>query len=85
MRDGIVFEGADHVGECIDVSEMADVSAFLQCLLSNGAHVDVFDGSVRQLFGVIVCRQFVETIVGHLGDTDVCVAWDWWSRKRLLW
>ena len=74
VRDGGIFEYADHVGQCIDLSEMTDVAAFLQRLLSDGADVDVFDGCVRQLFGVVECRQFVETIVGHLGDSDVGLA-----------
>ena len=53
---------------------MADVAAFFQSVLANGADVDVFDRRMRELFGIVERGQAIETVVGNLGDADVSLA-----------
>ncbi len=62
------------MGERIDLAKMADVSGLFKRVLADGADVDVFDGSVRQLLRVVERGQSVEPIVGNFGNPDVGLA-----------
>ena len=74
VRDGVVFKGAQHVGEGVDLAQVADVGGLLQRFLADGADVDVLDGGVGELLGVVEGGQAVQAVVGNLGDADVRLA-----------
>ena len=70
-RNRGIFENADHVGERVDLTQMADVGGLFQRVLADSADVDVFDGGVGQFLGVVERGQTVEAVVGNFGDADV--------------
>ncbi len=53
---------------------MADVSGLFERVLADGAYIHILDRGVRQLLWVIERSQFVEALIGHLGDADVRLA-----------
>ncbi len=59
----------------VDLSQVADVGRFFQCVLPNGSNIDVLDRSMGQLLGLVDGSQAVEAIVGDLGDSDVSLPW----------
>src|SRR5437773_12049794 len=75
MRNGRIIEGTHDVCQRVHVAQMPEVSAFFQCFLADGTHVDVFDRGMRKFFWLIDRRQAIETIVGDFGDAYVGLAW----------
>ena len=74
VRNLIAFKRPQHVDERIYLAQMANVGGLFQRFLADGAYVDVFDRGVSQLFRVVERGQFVEPLVGDLGDSDVRLA-----------
>ena len=65
---------AHHVGQRVDLAQVADVGGFLERVLPDRADVDVFHGGVRQLLRVVERGQAIEAVVRNLGDADVRLA-----------
>ena len=62
------------MGQRIHIAQVADVGAFFERFLADGADVDVFDGGVGELLRVVQRGQPVEAVVGNFGDADVGLA-----------
>ena len=58
----------------VDLAEMADVGSLFEGVLSDGTDVDVFDGGMGELLGMVEVGEFVEALVGDFGDSDVGLA-----------
>jgi hypothetical protein len=53
---------------------MTDIAGFFQGFLADCTDVDVLNGSMRSLLGVVVGGQLVESLVWYLRDTNVGVS-----------
>src|SRR5437899_10363765 len=62
------------MGQSVDLAKVADVGGFLQCVLTDCAHVHVFDRGVRELLRVVERGQAIEAVVRNLGDADMSLA-----------
>ncbi len=69
-----IVEGANHVGQRVDLAQVAKVSRLLQCFLANGADIDVFDRRMSQLLGIVESGQAIQAIVGYLGHSHMRLA-----------
>ena len=69
-----IVEGPHHMGERVDLAQVADVGGFFQRLLPDGADVDVLDGGVSEFLRIVERGQAIEAVVGNLGDADVGLA-----------
>ena len=58
----------------VHLAQMAEVGRLLQCLLPDGAEVNVVNRRVRKFFGIVLRRQPVEPIVRDFGHSDVGIA-----------
>ena len=74
VRNGIVFEGADHVGQRVDVAQVGGEGRLVQRLLAERGNVGVLHAGMDQFLGVIECGQAVEPVVRDLGDAEVRLA-----------
>ena len=74
VGDGVVFEGAHHVGERVHVAQVGGEGGFVQRLLAERRHVGKLDAGMHQLFRVVERGQAVEAVVGDLGDSEVRLA-----------
>src|SRR5581483_4429694 len=69
--NGVVFEGANHVGERVHRAQVAEESTFLERFLADRSEIDVLDGGMGQLFWAVHGGKAVKTVVGNFGDADV--------------
>ena len=74
VRNGVVFKGAQHVNERVDVAQAGEEGGFLQGFLADGGDVDVFDGGEGGLLGRVEGGELVEPLVGHARHADVRLA-----------
>ena len=70
-RDRRVFKHAHDMGQRVHLSQVADVGGFLERVLTDCAHVDIFDRRVGQLLRVVECSQTVKPVVRNFSDPDV--------------
>ena len=67
-------EGADHVGEGVDVAKIGGEGGLVQGFFRERGNVSVFDAGVDELAWVALSGQAVEAVVGNLGDAEVGLA-----------
>src|SRR5579864_1560946 len=59
------------MGQGVNLAKLADVGGFLQRVLTDRAHVHVFDGGMGELLRVVERGQAIEAVVWNLGDADM--------------
>ena len=74
MRDGVIFEGAHHVGQRVHIAQIRGEGGFVQRLLAQRRHVGKLDAGMHQLLRVIQRSQAVEAVVGDLGHPQMRLA-----------
>ena len=74
VRDGGIFEGAQHVGQAVHLAQAGGVGGLLERFLADGGHVGELDRGVDELLGAVEGGEAVETVVGDLADADVGLA-----------
>ena len=74
MRHRRIVKHPHHVRQRVHIAQMRRVSAVLQRLLPDRAHIHIFDRGVRKLLRVVKRGQPVQSVVRNLGHADVRLA-----------
>ena len=88
VRDGLVFEQAQHVGEGVPHAQAGQVAGIAQALPGDRRHVHVFDRGVRDLGRLEEAAERFQARVGNFGDAGArgggTDARFWWTPVRMV-
>ena len=74
VRNGVVLEGAHHVGQRVNVAQVGGEGGLVQRLFAERGDVGILHAGVDQLLRVVERGQAVEPVVGNLGDAEMRLA-----------
>ncbi len=74
VRNGVVFEGAHHVRQRVDIAQVGGEGSLVQRFFRQRGHVGVFHARMDEFLRVVEGGQAVEAVVGNFGHAEVRLA-----------
>ena len=71
MHHRIIFKEPQHVSKRVDQSQGSDIGRIAQSFLRHGRDIGILDGGVGDFSWLEDCCEFIETRVGHSGNTNL--------------